>query len=126
MAISCQNLHAVWRSALEVFGSPCPCSSFGSGPAALSTRVWAARNNEGDELRYSRRMAYVAISRGAYEVQIFTNDLQQLATALGRDVSHESAHAPAHVQEVKQEPAIAPQIEKVPELEITQDFGFEL
>ena len=74
----------------------------------------------------NNRMAYVAISRGAYEVQIFTNDLQQLATALGRDVSHESALAPAHVPEVKQEPAIAPQIEKVPELEITQDSGLEL
>jgi len=74
----------------------------------------------------NNRMAYVAISRGAYEVQIFTNDHQQLATALGHDVSHESALASAHMPEVKQELVIAPQIEKVPEQEITQDCGFEL
>jgi len=47
----------------------------------------------------NNRMAYVAVSRGAQDAQIFTNDRQQLAQALGRDVSHSSAHVP----EVKQE-----------------------
>jgi ATP-dependent exoDNAse (exonuclease V) alpha subunit len=40
------------------------------------------------------RMAYVAVSRGAGDVQIFTNDRSRLADALSRDVSHQSAHKP--------------------------------
>ncbi|MGA7565029.1 MAG: MobF family relaxase, partial [Terriglobales bacterium] len=46
------------------------------------------------------RMAYVSISRGQWDAQIFTNDRQKLAQALGHDVSHQSAHKP--------EQAIAP------------------
>ena len=61
------------------------------------------------------RMAYVAISRGAHEAQIFTNDAGKLGHALSRDVSHAPAiqqapisHAieqaaeqrPAHVREI--------------------------
>lgn len=40
----------------------------------------------------NNRMAYVAVSRGACDAQIFTNDRSRLAEALSRDVSHESAH----------------------------------
>jgi hypothetical protein len=40
------------------------------------------------------RMAYVAISRGQWDAQIFTNDRGGLANALGRDVSHQSAYQP--------------------------------
>jgi ATP-dependent exoDNAse (exonuclease V) alpha subunit len=40
----------------------------------------------------NNRMAYVAVSRGAHDAQIFTNDRSRLAEALSRDVSHESAH----------------------------------
>jgi hypothetical protein len=36
-------------------------------------------------------MAYVAVSRGAFNAQIFTNDRGGLAEALSRDVSDESA-----------------------------------
>ena len=46
------------------------------------------------------RMAYVSISRGQWDAQIFTNDRQKLPQALGHDVSHQSAHKP--------EQAIAP------------------
>jgi len=46
------------------------------------------------------RMAYVAVSRGQWDAQIFTNDRQKLPEALGHDVSHQSAHKP--------EQAIAP------------------
>ena len=38
------------------------------------------------------RMAYVAVSRGAYDAQLFTNDREKLGSALGHDVSHQSAH----------------------------------
>jgi len=55
------------------------------------------------------RMAYVAVSRGAEDAQIYTNDRAKLPEALGHDVSHESAHTPA----IKPEQAITP---KQPEI----------
>lgn len=42
----------------------------------------------------NNRMAYVAVSRGAHDAQLFTNDREKLPAALGHDVSHQSAHAP--------------------------------
>lgn len=40
------------------------------------------------------RMAYVAISRGAHDAQIFTNDASALGNTLSHDVSRQSAHLP--------------------------------
>ncbi len=42
----------------------------------------------------NNRVAYVAVSRGAHDAQLFTNDREKLPAALGHDVSHQSAHAP--------------------------------
>jgi conjugative relaxase-like TrwC/TraI family protein len=67
----------------------------------------------------NNRMAYVAVSRGAYDAQIFTNDREKLGAALGHDVSHSSAHVP----ETKQEQAIAPQREVGPRHEQGSGFG---
>jgi hypothetical protein len=39
-------------------------------------------------------MAYVSVSRGQWDAQIFTNDREKLPKALGHDVSHQSAHRP--------------------------------
>jgi ATP-dependent exoDNAse (exonuclease V) alpha subunit len=39
----------------------------------------------------NRRLAYVAVSRGRYDAQIYTNSKADLAEGLGRDVSHRSA-----------------------------------
>ena len=39
----------------------------------------------------NRRLAYVALSRGRYDAQVYTNDKSQLGKALGREVSHRSA-----------------------------------
>jgi conjugative relaxase-like TrwC/TraI family protein len=51
------------------------------------------------------RMAYVAISRGAHEAQIFTNDATALGTVLSRDVSHAPAIQQAPVsQSIDQQP----------------------
>ncbi|HTT85202.1 MAG TPA: hypothetical protein VMF67_17125, partial [Rhizomicrobium sp.] len=58
----------------------------------------------------NNRMAYVAVSRGVHDAQIFTNDRGRLAEALSRDVSHESAHkAEKAVSTVEQDVAQAPQ-----------------
>jgi conjugative relaxase-like TrwC/TraI family protein len=60
----------------------------------------------------NHRMAYVAVSRGAHDAQIFTNDRDQLAQVLSRDVSHQSAHVPeidqAPERQIEPEHAVEP------------------
>jgi ATP-dependent exoDNAse (exonuclease V) alpha subunit len=74
------------------------------------------------------RMAYVSVSRGAYDAQLFTNDREKLPAALGHDVSRQSAHVP----EIKPDQTIAPQQEvstgqqRVHTNEIVQGFGLGL
>lgn len=64
----------------------------------------------------NNRMAYVAVSRGQWDAQIFTNDRGALANALGRDVSHTSAYQPAQ--------SIAPLVQAIAETRTPkQDFG---
>jgi conjugative relaxase-like TrwC/TraI family protein len=55
----------------------------------------------------NNRMAYVSVSRGAFDAQLFTNDREKLPTALGHDLSKDSAHVP----EISPEQTIAPQKE---------------
>lgn len=59
----------------------------------------------------NNRFAYVSISRGAHDAQIFTNDAKALGQALSRDVSHAPAIQPEPVM-LK----IAPQSEHFQEL----------
>jgi ATP-dependent exoDNAse (exonuclease V) alpha subunit len=42
------------------------------------------------------RLAYVSISRGRYDAQIYTNDAQKLGEGLSRDVSKRSAMETGH------------------------------
>lgn len=63
----------------------------------------------------NNRMAYVSVSRGAHDAQIFTSDLQQLPKALSRDISRLSAYVPEIKQEQKiqpRQPEIAPAQER--------------
>jgi ATP-dependent exoDNAse (exonuclease V) alpha subunit len=65
------------------------------------------------------RMAYVSVSRGQWDAQIFTNDREKLPQALGHDVSHQSAYKP--------EQTIAPlQQEIVKTPVINHEQGFEI
>jgi len=67
----------------------------------------------------NNRMAYVAVSRGATDAQIFTNDRGRLAEALSRDVSHESAHkAEKAVSPVQQDVAQSQQPARPPGIEV--------
>ena len=67
----------------------------------------------------NNRMAYVAVSRGACDAQIFTNERGRLAEALSRDVSHESAHkAERAIPSVQQDVAKSPQPARTPEMEV--------
>jgi ATP-dependent exoDNAse (exonuclease V) alpha subunit len=71
----------------------------------------------------NNRMAYVSVSRGAHDAQIFTNDREKLPAALGHDVSHESAHVP----EMKQEQAVTPPQRKIaPKQEQSFEIGLGL
>jgi hypothetical protein len=69
----------------------------------------------------NNRMAYVSVSRGAHDAQIFTNDREKLPQALGHDVSHQSAHVP------ERKPP-QPEIAQTPKQEQSQgmDMGLSL
>jgi ATP-dependent exoDNAse (exonuclease V) alpha subunit len=69
----------------------------------------------------NNRMAYVSVSRGAHDAQIFTNDREKLPQALGHDVSHQSAHTP------ERKPP-QPEIAQTPKQEKSQgmDIGLSL
>ena len=74
----------------------------------------------------NNRIAYVVVSRGAYDAQIFTNDREKLGAALGHDVSHSSAHAPEMKPEQKQGQAVTPQQEIAPKQKQSLDIGLGL
>src|ERR1019366_5840105 len=74
----------------------------------------------------NNRMAYVAVSRGSYDAQIFTNDREKLGAALGHDVSHRSAHVPEVKQEQASQQSIAPQQEIGPRQEQGPGFGISM
>lgn len=60
------------------------------GQTADRVLVHIDTEQRGEKL-VNRRLAYVAVSRGRYDAQIYTNDRTSLAEGLGRDVSHRSA-----------------------------------
>jgi hypothetical protein len=68
----------------------------------------------------NNRMAYVAVSRGAQDAQIFTNDREKLPVALGNDVSQQSAHTPQIA------PSNSVQLEIGPNHEHSQGHGLSL
>jgi ATP-dependent exoDNAse (exonuclease V) alpha subunit len=51
----------------------------------------------------NNRMAYVSVSRGAHDAQIFTSDRDKLAATLSRNVSHQSAHVTGIAKVAEQE-----------------------
>jgi conjugative relaxase-like TrwC/TraI family protein len=63
------------------------------GQTADRVLVHVDTEQAGEKL-VNRRLAYVAVSRGRYDAQIYTNDKGQLAEQLSRDVSHRSAMEP--------------------------------
>lgn len=62
-----------------------------SSQGQTADRVLIHVDTEMGEKLVNRRMAYVAVSRGRHDAQIYTNDKTQLAEGLGRDYSHRSA-----------------------------------
>jgi ATP-dependent exoDNAse (exonuclease V) alpha subunit len=64
------------------------------GQTADRVLVHIDTDRAGEQL-VNRRLAYVAVSRGRHDVQIYTNDTAHLARALSRDVGHQSAMEPS-------------------------------
>ncbi len=60
------------------------------GQTADRVLVHVDTERAGEKL-INRRLAYVAVSRGRYDVQLYTNDKGDLAEQLSRDASHRSA-----------------------------------
>jgi conjugative relaxase-like TrwC/TraI family protein len=71
-------------------------SSQGQTADRVLLQVDTARTGEA---LVNQRLAYVAVSRGRYDAQIYTNDKSHLAESLGRKVSHRSAMEPSQVLE---------------------------
>ena len=64
------------------------------GQTANRVLVHVDTEQAGEKL-VNRRLAYVAVSRGRYDAQVYTNDIGQLADQLSRDVSHRTAMEPS-------------------------------
>jgi len=60
------------------------------GQTADRVLVHVDTEQAGEKL-VNRRLAYVAISRGRYDAQVYTNDAMRLAEALSRDISKATA-----------------------------------
>ncbi len=72
------------------------------------------------------RMAYVSVSRGQWDAQIFTNDRKNLPQALGHDISHQSALKPEQVIAPLQHHEIARPQQPEKDLGIGMGFGLGL
>ncbi|HTT18924.1 MAG TPA: MobF family relaxase [Candidatus Sulfotelmatobacter sp.] len=70
------------------------------------------------------RMAYVSVSRGAHDAQLFTNDREKLSTVLGHDISKQTANSP----QISTVQTIAPQqdVSKAPQQEHGIGLGIGL
>jgi conjugative relaxase-like TrwC/TraI family protein len=64
------------------------------GQTADRVLVHVDTERAGEKL-VNRRLAYVAISRGRYDAQVYTNDKSHLAEQLSREVSHRPAMEPS-------------------------------
>jgi ATP-dependent exoDNAse (exonuclease V) alpha subunit len=69
-------------------------SSSSQGQTADRVLIHVDTERAGEKL-VNRRLAYVAVSRGRYDAQIYMNDKSHLTEQLSRDVSHRSAMEPS-------------------------------
>jgi ATP-dependent exoDNAse (exonuclease V) alpha subunit len=68
------------------------------------------------------RMAYVSISRGQFDAQIFTDSLEKLPQVLGHDVSHQTALKPEQAIALPQPKIVTPKHD----VEVSMGFGLSL
>jgi ATP-dependent exoDNAse (exonuclease V) alpha subunit len=80
-------------------------------------------NHAGAQL-INQRLAYVAISRGRHDAQIYTNDTAELVHALSRDISHGSALEPTRTASGPSA-SVDPAVARHRAVEQTRGQGFE-
>jgi conjugative relaxase-like TrwC/TraI family protein len=68
------------------------------GQTADRVLIHVDTESAGEKL-INQRLAYVAVSRGRYDAQLYTNDKGYLTEQMSRDVSHRSAMEPGHAQQ---------------------------
>ncbi|MGA7156192.1 MAG: ATP-binding domain-containing protein [Acidobacteriaceae bacterium] len=71
----------------------------------------------------NHRLTYVAVSRGQWDAQIFTNDRGKLVQVLSHDASHKSAMQPQQAMSAVAQ-KIAPSSERV--IERSMGYGLSL
>jgi len=99
-----------------------------SSQGQTAERVLIHVDTELGEQLVNSRMAYVSVSRGQYDAQIYTNDKSELARDLSRDVSQRTA-IPGQEQEPaaqKIEPVAAQQTAQVQEHDQSHSIGHEI
>jgi hypothetical protein len=67
-------------------------------------------------------MAYVSISRGQFDAQIFTDNLEKLPQVLGHDVSHQTVLKPEQAIALPQPKIVTPKHD----VEVSMGFGLSL
>jgi ATP-dependent exoDNAse (exonuclease V) alpha subunit len=70
----------------------------------------------------NNRMAYVSISRGQWDAQVFTDSLEKLAKALGHDVSQQSALKPEQAIALPEQKIMTPKHD----VELSMGLGLSL
>jgi ATP-dependent exoDNAse (exonuclease V) alpha subunit len=94
------------------------------GQTAHRVLVHVDTEQAGEKL-VNRRLAYVAVSRGRYDAQIYTNDKTSLAEGLVRDVSHRSAIEPSR-ESAPFAQKIEPPLARSQAKEHTQEVGHSI
>ena len=96
-----------------------------SSQGQTAERVLIHVDTEKSELLVNNRFAYVSVSRGQYDAQIYTNDRGELARDLSRDLTQPTA-IPSQRQEppsLKIEPATEQQTTQAPQRDETHSIG---
>lgn len=99
-----------------------------SSQGQTAERVLIHVDTEKGEQLVNSRMAYVSVSRGQYDAEIYTNDKSELARDLSRDVSQSTA-MPGQEQEptaLKIEPVVTQQPTQAQEHDQAHSIGHEL
>ena len=99
-----------------------------SSQGQTAERVLIHVDTDKGEQLVNSRMAYVSVSRGQYDAEIYTNDKSELARDLSRDVSQRTA-VPGQEPEPsaqKIEPAAAQQTAQVQEHDQAHSIGHEM
>ena len=74
-----------------MWGYACAVTSHSSQGATADRVLVHVDTEQAHDQLVNSRLAYVAVSRGRYDAQIYTNDAQKLGEELSRDVSKQSA-----------------------------------